>query len=56
MPFSPGFAPNVVCRYAGTAGTSDTVLTLGHYDSRCSFGMERSFHQQGLIQLHDPNI
>ncbi|KAG6330593.1 hypothetical protein ID866_8496 [Astraeus odoratus] len=42
VPFSPGFAPNVVCRYAGTAGTSDTVLISGHYDSRGSFGMERA--------------
>ncbi|GLB34075.1 putative peptidase family M28 [Lyophyllum shimeji] len=41
-PFLPGFAPNVVCRYAGVVNTTSTVLFSAHYDSRGSFGSTRA--------------
>ncbi|KAI6038906.1 Zn-dependent exopeptidase [Pisolithus marmoratus] len=42
MPFSEGFAPNIVCRYDAKTESFDTVLISGHYDSRGSFGLERA--------------
>ncbi|KAG6374045.1 hypothetical protein JVT61DRAFT_4685 [Boletus reticuloceps] len=41
-PFLVGFAPNVVCKYAGTLDTESIVLISGHYDSRGSFGSSRA--------------
>ncbi|KAK7049718.1 hypothetical protein VNI00_005749 [Paramarasmius palmivorus] len=41
-PFLVGFAPNVVCRYEGTANTTELVLISAHYDSRGSFGSTRA--------------
>ncbi|KAF9006630.1 Zn-dependent exopeptidase [Cyathus striatus] len=40
--FLEGFAPNVVCRYASTRNTNDTIIISGHYDSRGSFGSTRA--------------
>ncbi|GHJ89025.1 hypothetical protein NliqN6_5427 [Naganishia liquefaciens] len=39
-PFLPGFAPNVICRYAPSSKATKGPLTIlsGHYDSRGSFG------------------
>ncbi|KAI0772469.1 Zn-dependent exopeptidase [Trametes elegans] len=41
-PFLAGFAPNVVCTYAGSEDTTETVLISAHYDSRGSFGSIRA--------------
>jgi len=41
-PFIQGFAPNVICKYAGTVDSHSTVLISGHYDSRGSFGSSRA--------------
>ncbi|KAG9311067.1 hypothetical protein JVU11DRAFT_8972 [Chiua virens] len=41
-PFLSGFAPNVVCKYAGTVDQESMVLISGHYDSRGSFGSSRA--------------
>ncbi|KAI0656249.1 Zn-dependent exopeptidase [Cubamyces menziesii] len=41
-PFLSGFAPNVVCSYAGSEHTTETVLISAHYDSRGSFGSVRA--------------
>jgi len=41
-PFLTGFAPNVICRYNGTANTTALVLLSAHYDSRGSFGSTRA--------------
>ncbi|KAI0339172.1 Zn-dependent exopeptidase [Trametopsis cervina] len=40
--FRVGFAPNVICKYAATAPTNETVLLSAHYDSRGSFGSFRA--------------
>ncbi|KDR84014.1 hypothetical protein GALMADRAFT_236597 [Galerina marginata CBS 339.88] len=42
VPFLPGFAPNVICRYSAIEETNATVLISGHYDSRGSFGSIRA--------------
>ncbi|KAF9508137.1 hypothetical protein BS47DRAFT_1350717 [Hydnum rufescens UP504] len=41
-PFLSGYAPNVICRYAGTSNTTALVLLSAHYDSRGSFGSTRA--------------
>jgi hypothetical protein len=41
-PFLLGFAPNVICKYAATRPTNETVLLSAHYDSRGSFGSLRA--------------
>ncbi|KZT69425.1 Zn-dependent exopeptidase [Daedalea quercina L-15889] len=41
-PFLRGFSPNVVCTYAATEDTTETMLLSAHYDSRGSFGSIRA--------------
>jgi len=41
-PFLRGFSPNVVCTYAATEDTTETMLLSAHYDSRGSFGSTRA--------------
>ncbi|KAH9837824.1 uncharacterized protein C8Q71DRAFT_563136 [Rhodofomes roseus] len=41
-PFLRGFSPNVVCTYAATEDTTETLLLSAHYDSRGSFGSTRA--------------
>lgn len=41
-PFLFGFSPNVICKYAATRPTNETVLLSAHYDSRGSFGSLRA--------------
>ncbi|KAI0651356.1 Zn-dependent exopeptidase [Trametes meyenii] len=40
--FQEGFAPNVICRYAGSEDTTETVILGAHYDDRGSFGYVRA--------------
>jgi hypothetical protein len=40
--FRIGFAPNVICRYAGSEDTASRVILSAHYDSRGSFGSLRA--------------
>ncbi|KAL1937905.1 hypothetical protein VTO73DRAFT_12655 [Trametes versicolor] len=40
--FMVGFAPNVICRFTGSADTTETVVLGAHYDDRGSFGEVRA--------------
>ncbi|TBU22152.1 Zn-dependent exopeptidase [Dichomitus squalens] len=40
--FQVGFAPNVICTYAASTNTMETIIVGAHYDSRGSFGSVRA--------------